>query len=326
MIGPRGVLLDWFGAVLPDSPSTWAGLRARLGPMIELEHGRNGYDRAFSVLETGIVCHCTDPARAVIQGVWVDLSGKACAALGAKLQAFFAWCLRVGRVTRADWAIDDRAGLVTYDRIMECNRVRGIVKRWKGDLHQNSTHAPGGELTGWTLSLGKRGNESYLRVYDKAAQQKVSGPWVRVELETRGKFADALCREYLKRGSEAVLEQLARRVRFTIPVPSDSNPWRWPEAPWWAEFMGGVKPGRKLIAAEKREPEIVRMGAWVERQTAPTLAALVLAEGGDVARIYSMIEKGLTRLKPKHLAALAGVGVLGPGVAVSTRGAYGLAA
>jgi len=158
-----------------------------------------------------------------------------------------------------------------------------------------------------------------LRIYDKAAEQArkarsyrerdakmlAFGQWVRVELECKGAFADALARAYFAEGSAAVIGQIARRVRFAMPASDDSNRARWITAPWWAELLGSVKPGPSLLAGEKPTATIENMKAWIELQAGPTLATCLEADGGDLAWLAEMAARSHARMKSKHLAALA---------------------
>lgn len=305
-----GILLDYCRCRFPDTPAIRRELRQFLGAMTERDHGWRGwYDRSWAVLEGGIVAACSDPTRAAIEGLLVDLPGRACACLGEDLPAFLLWCTEKGRMTRADFAIDDRAGLLTRERILDAEASGGLVTRWRNpmsDINQRER----GEVVSWTLYLGDREGDCIIRFYDKAAQQGVEGPWVRCELETKGRLADAVCREYFAVGGEAIIGQINRRLRFAVPTAEDSNRRRWLPAAWWVAFLGSVQPGRSLLAGEKPKTTVESMRHYVEVQAAPGLAA-VLEHDGDWLWLKDLIEQGRGRWQPKHLAALeaAKVGV-----------------
>lgn len=48
----------------------------------------------------------------------------------------------------------------------------------------------GGETTGKTLYIGSRKSEAFARIYDKAAEAKVSGDWIRFEMEYKDSKAE----------------------------------------------------------------------------------------------------------------------------------------
>jgi len=304
---PGALLLDYLRVRLPDDAETWLGLQV-LGPQVPRGGGWHGwYDRSALVAEGGIVASCHNRARAEIWGVLVDLPGRACAALGDRLLGFLSWCLERGKVTRCDFAIDDRAGRLTRERILTAEAQGLMVSRWRGltILEQRER----GAVKGWTVYLGSRNSEALIRVYDKAGEQArkgtmVPGPWVRLELEAHQEFADALCRAYFEQGSGAVVGQIARRVRFVMGATRDSNKWRWPVAPWWAEVLGSVTPGPSLMVGEVPECTVERMARFIEHQAGPSMAAVVAAHGGDLGQLAEIVERSRWRMRPQHKAAL----------------------
>lgn len=298
-----GILLDYLRASLPDQEGVWEALRGFLGVFTERGRGWHGwYDRSWEVLDGGLVAACSDPDRARTQGVLVDLPGRACAALGDDLPGFFLWCFETGHIARADYAIDDRQGLLTRERVLECVASGGLVSRWQG-VSEVSKHK-GGKRDGWTIYLGAREGEAMVRIYDKAAQLGLSEQLVRFEFETKGEFAHALAAEYWQEGAAAVVGQINRRMRFAIPDPGDSNKRRWLPCTWWVELLGTVDQGRALCPGEKVQATIGQMRQFVERQAAPALAAVVAADGGR-AWLDQLVVKGRDRWRSKHMGAVA---------------------
>lgn len=303
------VMLDYLRCRLPDTEEVRRAVAAWLGPMVRREFGWRGwYDMSWHVLEGGVVAACSSPDRAEVEGLLIDLPGKACGCLGARLPAFLEWCLTWGRVTRADFAMDDRAedvagGLLSLKRITDAEAAGGLVTRWQGlsvIIDRNK-----GRTTGWTVYVGSRDGESMVRFYDKAAERGVKGHWVRCEFETKGKLADALCREYFSAGAGAIIGQLNRRMRFAVPSGLDSNKRRWRTAEWWTEFLGSVEPGPSLLAGEEPETTVSTLKAYAERQAGPALSTVLDADGGDLSWLFGMLSRSRERLKPRHYAALA---------------------
>ena len=157
--------------VVPDSPAVRAALDVWLGIQVRRELGWRGwYDASSHVLDGGIMAWCSDPSKAAVQGVLVDLPGKACAALGDKLIPFAEWALNVGHAAHADFAIDDRSGHVTLARIRAAEAAGGIVKLSPLKPLHVTNGADGAD--GWTVYFGSRSSDACIRIYDKAKQQK----------------------------------------------------------------------------------------------------------------------------------------------------------
>ncbi len=247
-VRPGCLMLDYLRACLDDEPETWEGLNRWLGYRDERRHGwHQHYNHSADVLDGGLVAWCSERERAEIQGVLVDLPGRACACLGERLVPFLEWCLDHGHMTRADFAIDDYEKRFTYERMKDIVASGAIVSRWRKWQFLETGRLLSGERRGWTLYLGSRNSEAMVRIYDKAGEQGVKGPWVRFEMEYKKDTADAACRAYLREGSEVVKDQIARSMRFVMPIASDSNRARWPVASWWREFIGSARPEPTLV-------------------------------------------------------------------------------
>lgn len=310
---PQGaVMVDYLRAVLPDGDGVLGELSDWLGEMVQRPVGWRGwYDRSAMVLDAGIVAWCSDPAIAERQGVLVDLSGKACGALGDRLVPFMAWCAERGKVRRLDLAIDDRRELVTYERLSEAIDTGALVTRARGVHWIIGKDAATGARGGFTLYIGSRSSERCVRIYDKAAErleragEVVAGSWMRIELEATGHYADALAREVLARGASVMIEQLNRHCRFTVPSVSDSNRWRHPFAAWWYEVIGSIEQGAPLVCGEDVPVTVDDLIDYLIRQAAPAFAAVVEATGGDMYGIAQrMLADGAHRLKPRHMVAI----------------------
>ena len=304
---PGAMLLDYVRATLPDDRETRAALAEWVGPSETRAMGWRGwYDSSATVLDGGLIAWCRDPERAEVQGLLVDLPGRACACLGERLVPFLAWCCEVGHVTRADYAIDDREGRLTLERVLSAVRSGAVVTRWREARPLVSYDLQTGERTGWTVYLGSRRSDAMVRIYDKRAQQGGDGePWVRLEFETKGDLAHNLACAYFEEGSAAVVGQLARRVRFAVVDPTDTNKRRWATAPWWAAVVGSVAPGPSLLCGERQEVTVAALQSYIERQAGPSMAAVTAARGGDTSWWYAMLERSRHRMKPKHRAAVS---------------------
>lgn len=305
---PGKVMCDYLRAVLPDEPSLWLELDGWLGERKVRAGGWRGwYTRSASCLEGGLVAWCEDKERAAIEGVMVDLPGRACASMGARLVDFIRWACERGRITRIDFAIDDRQGRISRERVVAALEDGSLVTRWRGSREMVSRDEHG-KRAGWCIYLGERSSEAMMRFYDKAAEQHLAGvDWVRCELECKGKLANRIAKEYFDKGDkggEVVVGQINRRVRFVEPAGEDSNRWRWPVVGWWASFIGSIEPGESLVAGERPACTVSALSAFVERQAGPSMATVCEAGGGDVDWIYALLDRCAHRLNTRQKALL----------------------
>lgn len=123
-------------------------------------------------------------------GVHLAFGGRALRSLsegGIEAVSLLDWMLKEGgKVTRLDLAIDvfdtpiDPIALAQSERVKE---APGSARKWsfvKGDDG------------GCTAYIGSRKSERFLRIYDKAAEQKLEGKnWTRFELELKSDAARA---------------------------------------------------------------------------------------------------------------------------------------
>ena len=304
---PGALLLDYLRVRLPDDRDTWQALQGWLGPMTSRGCGWRGwYSDSAHVLDGGLVAWCQDAKRREVWGLLVDLPGRACGAMGAKLVPFLQWALERGKATRIDYAADDHEGRLTFERVAGALRSGALVSSWsERNIIENC-----GKAGGWTVYVGSRSSECLVRIYDKHAEQArkgrdVAGPWVRLELECHADFADRLAREYFRVGSSAVIGQLNRRVRFIEVKCTDTNKRRAPAASWWVQFIGSVQPGAALTVGEAPECTVSRLAAFVEKQCGPALVTIVKGAHGDLGQLVGILDRSAYRLKPKHFAALA---------------------
>jgi phage replication initiation protein len=195
--------------------------------------------------------------------------------------------------------LDDREGLLGMGMIQH--------SPWVGRARSSHLHIERDgdcHTTGASVYFGKRTSETYIRFYDKAAQQGVEGHWVRCEVEFKRERATLMATAIA--GGElgrSVRQVLAGTLNFVVPS-KDKDRDRWPVCDWWASFLGEVEKLR--LSAGEKVRSIERAKEWVSRQVAPTLAMLTVAEGGAVEWLMEVIALGVDRMKPHHRMLAAG--------------------
>jgi len=234
---------------------------------------------------------------------YVNLSAGALAyyeRLGWDWQAWMMYVADMGVVfKRFDLALDDYVGVLTVERLLECERSGAIVRRSKGLPSVVGDYWAGG--TGWTVNFGARSSDTFVRCYNKAAEQGVDGIWNRLELEIKGDRCDALVRQWISSGFDTgVLLGFLRSV-WDVRTPKGGSRSRWRVARWWSEFMGACEKVRVVVAAAVRSPaDVLR---WLDYQVASSLALVVKAFGGEV--VNELVAAGGRRIGRRQLAILA---------------------
>lgn len=192
--------IDWLAftftppEVAKDNPVSW--LLPQLFEVFNLppvqchsknDKGWNGYDIRVNIGETsqyGLIAFGGEAQRGTVH---VELSAMACAHV-ADWESTKQWGESIGaRITRVDLAHDDHQGaavsIATARAWYEAGEFTTNGRPPKAKLIDDMESGEGK-----TFYVGKRANGKLLRIYEKGKQLgDPSSPWVRAELELRGK-------------------------------------------------------------------------------------------------------------------------------------------
>lgn len=202
--------------------------------------------------------------------------------------------IHIGNITRLDLAIDD-IGCQYYSidllvAILEDSRCISKFRSWR-NLCERSVS---GDKVGHTIYLGSRKSDIFLRVYDKMLEQKSSFPWVRWEFELKDvrarQVADLLIQES-NVGIIAVglLNNYLRVIQF-----DNNNKSRCSTDLLWQRFIDGISAVKLYVPSEPKTLEEKR--EWFKRQVAPTLAGIIIADGGVLDIITSEFEQYINKM------------------------------
>lgn len=269
-----------------------------LGGWQEIKSGMHGYTRMAIVFKTGRVLW--NPERQDM-GVHVILPASAIQLIGGDPIAMICDldCMG-GRFSRLDFAMDDMTGMLNMERIgqhAERDEYVSPSREWR-DIKSS-----GG---GRTVYFGKRGSNTLIRIYDKAAEQKQPGHWIRVEMELRKERAEAAAREVLEHWRSADYPQMVagwlfKALDFKVASSSQKQKSRWVTCAWWREFLGSVTKVRLFVS--KVVSSLDSIVGWLTHQAAPSLYLVRKKLGSDF--LDSLIKDGGLRLKPIHQSLLA---------------------
>lgn len=213
--------------------------------------------------------------------VWLELTGQGCRVFETfgtgDYESLFALALdNPGNVklTRLDVAYDDHSGILDIDTLCNDTRQGNFISRFcdwqviEGSKGQSITH-------------GSMQSEIFLRIYDKAAERKITDGthWVRVELQLRRDRAMQFVQSSGDIGSR-FRGVLLNYVRYIVSDGIDSNRWRWDMLSYWSTLVAAadklsvyVKPGT--------EYNMARMTNYVYNQAGNAIDATIQILGVD---------------------------------------------
>jgi phage replication initiation protein len=193
----------------------------------ELANGR-GFNRAQRMTIGVIHWHTARPE----QGISVELSGRDLGqARVANIadEALLAHISTVsGKVSTMDSAIDVYNHHARPTDIINAQK-RGTLRTTAREIGSftSSQKREGRWYPANTVYIGSPKSERQIKIYDKAAQMKIDGDWVRIEMRWRGPYARAAHRAMLKSGIEEVT-----RAAVLSMVDLDAK--------WWRASMSGT--------------------------------------------------------------------------------------
>ena len=274
---------DWIACTINErTSSVMPKLRAYFrGDWRENDFGGMGYDASASVWNNGRVFWSTVRAD---MGVHIRLPPSALAASGVDPVAVLCDLHAMGaQFTRVDIALDDTLGLLDLKEIARKTEDKcEIVCQAHAGLRHKGTF--GKTQDGHTETYGSRQSETFVRIYDKAAEQsaktgKIIGHWVRVEFEYKGDRAQAVA-DYIAthrdNWQEAARGWFFRYLDFKEPG-EDENKSRWKTCDWWLKFLEYASKERLFISRVVKTVDDVEN--WVDKQVTPSLYMLAMTIG-----------------------------------------------
>lgn len=340
-IQTEGIILDWVSATFDYSPEIFGFLRDWLGEFNDRDRGLQGYTHSATILGTGAVCWSPDRTD---QGIHIRLPASALAIIqGESVDVLRRVIDKGGRFRRLDIALDDFAGDLDLELIVHHLANGLLTTRWttyeeiRGKVDIGTV-----QTCGRTVYIGSRRSESFLRFYDKRAEQytkaknrlrggltdeeKAQGlqeiendlpdHWVRCELESKGDRANVLGRALVDahdkgKLAETFSEYLLGFIDFKETGAADTNKSRWATVGWWADFLLTTVKRRLTLPKPIQTLETVK--AWFDVSIAPmasVIMATMSAEGeAGYDWLMGSIVGGWSRLKEHHKAILQGAGV-----------------
>jgi phage replication initiation protein len=263
-----------------------------------------GYDRSALVCGTGRVLWSSVRPD---MGVHVRLPATALRALPRDALAVLCDFLAMqGKATRLDVAADDCDGLLDLDVMSKKVLAGEFVCRAHSGSEVRSLFGGASH----TLYFGSRESDTFLRTYNKKAEQEEKGvdvshcpSWIRAEMELKGDRADGAAQYIYQHREIWSIEAggwLLDFLDFKDPG-TDSNVSRWETCDWWSTFVENARKSRIISAQEEKTVEDLR--DWVDRQVVPSLFVLEATVGHE--DLFQMVAGGSGRLKDRHKKMIA---------------------
>ena len=295
------MLVDWVQCTLSDPSGAvkeWVQGILR-GPWISLDHAPYQYTHTLKC--GGVSLLTNDPGsdniRLVISGGGCrELEGAGAVSSWAE---FLARLLRSGaKFSRLDAAIDDHDGVLSMDAILLCCKEGRVVSRYNETMRQGSLCLTTGRETGKGASFGGRGSDTMVRIYNKALQEQSADHWIRVEMETRDKKAQALAQSIAEGVKDVVPRTLLGYLDFKVRGSTERRE-RWVTEEWWTRFLGTTE--RFHLETAPRDESLEKSYRWLLRFVSRVFARVYHSEIGKNI-VAEMLSHGTAKQdrEPKH--------------------------
>lgn len=304
-----------FDSFLEDFPE----IDALFDEMKLLDHGMHGYTNCFTFTDDFMIWFNPDHEE---MGVHVVFPGhgmyKLCEIFNlpgledfADAKALFdILSNRHCKVTRIDIAYDDFEKVITphdYNNFMSNGRIRTRARCW--------SFISSGQRVGGTFYLGRRGNDRFIRIYDKDFESDGKINSIRYEFELRGDWASKII-DLVSRSDKFYFSDLIQNYMEVVEEYDTegsrdvvySRKYRSNLDEKWEKFLqlcGKVvdsEPVDLKIPRKKTEYTLKHSLEWLSKQVAPTL--FMMHESIGIDNIIDIINSARNRLKPQQIAVI----------------------
>lgn len=276
----------------------------------EVKHFNGGFEGVVSV--NGLTMKWATPGSIISERfIFLVIPGGLCGEMDLGLMQDL--CRRIqtlkGYCTRIDFQTTVENPEITMEEILqEFFDNNWVSKSHTFDFHIGKTRSL--KSKGFTINVGSREAESFIRIYDKGLEKKTheANKKIRFEVELKGEMAKDAFRQFCEQKTEncanfsrgAFLSRLDFRDVKNARGKRSNNAQR---KEWYSKIFQ-TEPVKWSIEAVKKTIE--RVKGWIFDSVAPCLAtvyeALGVKEGDDfIARV---LRNGDARMGARHFALL----------------------
>lgn len=164
-----------------------------------------------------------------------------------------------------------------------------------------------GHLDEEWVYFGSPSSDTRLRIYNKAMERDYppGTKWVRFEFQHRDESADRLINHMINcvNLGQCFKDFCSASVRFTKRKNdgsySQNNQSKLEVAPWWSKFISGAGKITKFDHPGV-EYNLLYCQKYIETQVAPTLAAYIEANEGDISPLMEIVNRNRYRMNLKQ--------------------------
>lgn len=304
------ILIDWFSMTSKiHSPENFIALLGLQDVAWEETKGANGYQSRLYYDHISIHFNGRED-----MGIWLEMSGQGCRVFESRGHGdynilFREWLENEDEmnVTRIDIAFDDHEGLLNIKQLVKDTQELGddnkpiefVSKFKKRDVIWS--HDDGG-APALTVQHGRKGSETMIRIYDKAAERGFTDRhWIRVELQLRQDRAGEFVHELLARKSDVGLlfrGVIYNYLRYVEPDDFDSNRWRWPCKDYWEKLLDGI--GRiRLYKKPGTDYNMINLENFVIGQAGNAIDTYIRIKG-ECSFMEALKSRPNKNLKPEY--------------------------
>jgi len=237
------------------------------------------------------------------EDVGVELSGVGCRTLESCWAKQFDWFKLIAyliehngdmNVSRLDVACDDRE-ILSLKKITEYTRDRKYISRARRRVWMSGDEEE--------VIFGSTQSATRLRIYNKALERGVEGPWTRVEFQLRDEAADSFMINLLayKDIGRTFSGVLLNYLRYTTKAPDPLNHHnRIRTVRWWDEFLGTSEKIRNVTVGGL-EYNFSDLESFIKKQCLSSLKAYVELNGGSVDPLIKLISDAKMNRRQEEL-------------------------
>ena len=234
-------------------------------------------------------------------GVCVEMSGKGCRTFEEFGSGDYDTIFAIVRqhqphqemkITRLDVAYDDFSGKLDLPTISRDTVDGYFISRFRDwQVIQGNK--------GGSVNHGSKSSNVYIRIYDKAMEQKIDQiHWVRVEIQLRKECAWGFIQlqDVIDKKFFGVLNEY---LRYIVESDSDSNRWRLPMVDYWADFVD-YDDQVSIFAKPASDFNVAKLYEYITTQTSGACQTYIDMFGSDsFLSTIAAARKG-KRLNPKY--------------------------
>lgn len=213
----------------------------------------------------------------------LSISGEDCERnTDVGLRGFARYCARYFnnlRCSRIDIAVDD------YMKQLKCSDIVKALEdgNYSGVRSGRVTTNYGEKINGFTVNLGSRESDKFIRFYDKFAESGGHINCYRWEVEFKGELASALFNLYLEfpddnqEYQQKLINYAVSSVKFIDKL--DKNTDRCNMLEWWDAWLSRLKCTSLKLRVVRVKTAISAKKNWIQRSVAKSLLMIKMSIG-----------------------------------------------